>query len=239
VPAPTSATTVNPLVRDTRRGNMSIGVPVQIGRRLADFANAAHLTLGEALAALFDHGAKTGLRVSLQMPGIEIMGKGDYLELAIDHFAPFRFHVAQVVWFAGQLREIAAKPGAAVIRLEDSVVLEISRKGNGVALSVDRDGVPTFKRVFACGVAKALADRLEEAAEQAATATAGALASARSTLASAPGEAEEVEALLGDLDLDLGPDATTVVVLDIADTDVIERVEALDAAAAVVEADTV
>jgi hypothetical protein len=210
MPAITPATTVNSLVRAARRRNMSIGVPIEIGRRLADFADAAHLTMGEALATLLNHGAKTGLRVSLQMPGIEIMGKGDHLEVAIDHIASFRFHVAEVAGFAGQLREIATKSGAAVIRLEDSVALEISRKGNGVALSVNREGVPTFKRVFACGVAKALADRIEEAAEQAAaSATSAAPEPAQSIPAPVSDRMEEVEALLGDLDL--GGDATTVV----------------------------
>jgi hypothetical protein len=233
MPTPTPTTTVNPLVQAARRRNMSIGVPIEIGQRLADFADAAHLTLGEALADLLNHGAKTGLRVSLQMPGIEIMGKGDYLELAIDHFASFRFHVAQVAWFAGQLREIATTPGAAVIRLEDSLALEISRKGNGVALSVNRDGVPTFKRVFACGVAKALADRMEEAAVQVATATVAALAPARSNPAPVSGQMEDVEALLGDLDLG---GITSVVEVDTADTDVLELVDALYAATDVVEA---
>jgi hypothetical protein len=163
---------------------MSIKVPIERGQQLAAFADAHGLNMGEAIGALLDHGARTGLGNSQALPGMEVAAKGGHVEIALSGFTLRPLTVVQAESFATGLRKAATTPGAAILDLDMPDTIELSRKGAGVVLSVSRKGEPGFKRVFACGVVKALAERIEDAAR-----------SVRAV------ELEDVESLICDLDL--------------------------------------
>jgi hypothetical protein len=156
---------------------MSIKVPIERGQQLTAFADAHGLNMGEAIGALLDHGARTGLGNSQALPGIEVAAKGSHVEIALSGFTLRPLTVAQAESFAAELRKAATTPGAAILDLDMPDTIELSRKGAGVVLSVSREGETGFKRVFACGVVKAMADRIHDAAMH------------------------DVEHLIGDLDL--------------------------------------
>lgn len=155
---------------------MSLNVPIERGDQLAALAHDLNLNLGEAIGALLDYAARTGFGGSLTLPGTEVVAKGDHVEIALSGFALRPLTAAQAESFAAELRQTATTPGAAILDLDLPDTIEISRKGAGVVLSVrtgasegpnyDKRPVYAFQRVFACGVAKALADRIDDAAKQ-------------------------------------------------------------------------
>ncbi|HTC04123.1 MAG TPA: hypothetical protein VK749_12040 [Xanthobacteraceae bacterium] len=148
---------------------MMIRLPVERGMQLAAFADEHSLTYGEAIGILLDHGAKTGLGNSLALPGIGITAVGDLIGVAIDGFALIPLTVAQAESFAAGLQKAATTPGVAILDLDMPDTITLSRKGAGVVVSVSRAGETKFQRVFACGVAKAMAERIHDAAIRAGT----------------------------------------------------------------------
>jgi hypothetical protein len=157
---------------------------VEQGERLSALADMHGVPNGEVLGLLLDHGARTGFGNTLALPGIEITAKGDRVEIKIDTI-PLRPHsAAQSQSVAASLRSVASA-SRATLNMDCPDPIEVTRRGNGVVVTVCRDGVTIVCRVFSPGVARAFADRLEEA----------------SRLALVTTELETVEQLLGDLDL--------------------------------------
>ena len=147
---------------------MMIRLPIERGMQLAAFADEHSLAYGEAIGLLLDHGAKTGLAIGLALPGIEIAGIAGNVEIKLGGFVLRPVSVAQARSLAGQLRKVATTPGAGVLDLDLPDTVEISRRGQGV-IPLGEQGRQNnaFSRVFSCGVARALADRVEEAADMA------------------------------------------------------------------------
>ena len=119
---------------------MALQIPIERGHQFAAFADAQGLNHGEAIGALLDHAAKTGLTVALALPGTEIDAQGDYIEIKLDGCALSPLTVSQARSFAAELQRVATMPGAAVLDMDTPDIIEISRRGAGVMVAVtDRE----------------------------------------------------------------------------------------------------
>jgi hypothetical protein len=145
---------------------MSFRFPFERGQQLADFAYTHRLSMGDALGALLDHGAKTGLGNKLALPGIEITVRGDMVHVRLEGFELRPLCSAQAKSLAGDWRKAATTPGAGILDLDGPDIIETKRRGNGVAVRVERDGNTIIHRIYAASVAKGMADRLDDAAAQ-------------------------------------------------------------------------
>ena len=144
---------------------MSIRVPDEQGERLSAFAGALGVPLGEALGILLDHGARTGLGNSLALPGIEITSRPGFVIIEINTSVLRPMSAPQAQSFADTIKSVST--GGHTLNLDTPDAIEVTRKGNGVVVCIQRDGSTIIHRTFAPGVAKAFADRLDEAAVEA------------------------------------------------------------------------
>jgi len=170
---------------------ISLRLPFETGTRLQNLADTLGATVTDAVATLLDHGARTGLGNTLALPGIEITCKADQLvHIKIDGIALRPQTASQAQSFAGSLRCVATSARPA-LDMDCPDMIEVTRRGNGIVVSVHRDGVTIVCRVYARGVAKAMADQLEQAAAEALTAA--------EPLSAA--DLASVDQLLGDLEI--------------------------------------
>lgn len=189
----------------------SLCAPLERYEQLADFAETLGVPLGEALGVLLDHAQRTGLCGRLALSGIEITVKDGVVYIKIDGFALLPFSVAETRSFAESIRSVANGLIRTTRNMDCADTIEVTRRGNGIAVAVHRDEATIVHRVFSRGVAKAFADRLDEAAVWANPANAEFNAAVRAVWdkvqpapPTAPTDADSIEQLLGDLDIDGG-----------------------------------
>lgn len=118
--------------------------------QLRDFAKTFNLTLANALSVLLDHAARTGLGM-FTMPGFNIEVECGVVTLQLDDFAVPPMSAADSRAIAGELRHTAGTSACL-----NEVIIEIAGK-SGAAL----------RKTVTCGVARAVAARLEVAANEA------------------------------------------------------------------------
>jgi hypothetical protein len=143
---------------------ISIRVPFERGSQLRDLAVAHGVTVTEAIGLLLDHGARTGLG-KLAMPGIDITAEGGAVIIKLDGFAIQPLSAVNVRSIAGSLRK-AATSGAASLDADCSDMIEITRAGAAVVVQVRGENSAVLRKTISRGVARAVADRLGEAADE-------------------------------------------------------------------------
>jgi hypothetical protein len=87
------------------RKMLSLALPYEIGHQLSAFAKTNGMTMGDAVAALLDCGAKNGLDCPRSLPGVQIQANaGGFVEISFGAFSMSPLTVAQARSFAGELR---------------------------------------------------------------------------------------------------------------------------------------
>jgi hypothetical protein len=176
--------------------SISLSVPYERGTQLRDLAVAHGVTVTDAVGLLLDHAARTGLG-KLAKSGFDISPFDDSVLLEIDNIEIRQFSFVEARAIANSLRQ-AATTGGAILDTGCDPMVEISRAGAAVVIQIHRQPGAVLRKAITRGVARAVADRLEEAITKNTTAL---------IIHDAIAGARNVEQMLGDHDH--GDDSTS------------------------------
>ena len=180
---------------------ISLRLPFETGTRLQNLADTLDMTVTDTVAMLLDHAARTGLG-TLALPGIDIKAENGLVSMRLDNFAVRPFSSADARSTADGIRKVSRGAGAHM-NMDCPDWIKITRAGQAVVIEALGANGATLQKMVARGVAKSVADRLEQAAAEPLS-----------------GADLSVDHLLGDLEL--GDEEGS--------TDVIEHIGELDAA---------
>lgn len=179
---------------------ISLRLPFETGTRLQNLADTLDMTVTDTVAMLLDHAARTGLG-TLALPGIDIKAENGLVSMRLDDFAVRPFSSADARSTADGIRKVSRGAGAHM-NMDCPDWIKITRAGQAVVIeALDANGA-TLQKMVARGVAKSVADRLEQAAAELLS-----------------GADLSVEELLGDLELG-GEEGSDEVVEHIGELDV-------------------
>ncbi len=176
--------------------SISLRVPYERGTQLRDLAERYGITVTDAVGLLIDHAGRTGLG-KLAMPGFDISPFDDSVLLEIDNIEIRQFSFVEARSIANSLRQ-AATTGGAILDAGCDPMVEISRAGAAVVIQIHRQPGAVLRKAITRSVARAVADRLEEAITKNTTAL---------IIHDAIAGARNVEQMLGDHDH--GDDSTS------------------------------
>ena len=140
---------------------ISIRVPYERGTQLRNLAEGLGLTVTDAIGALLDHGARTGLG-TLAIPGFDITVK-DHVIFVVD-VAVMSFSAEQARSLASCVRPVASGRRPAMLYMDRFNTVEITRTGGAVVLKIYEHGAVVVQKTVSRGVAKAVADRIHDGA---------------------------------------------------------------------------
>ena len=121
---------------------MSISVSIERGEQLREFADKHGVPIGD-IGLLLDHGSRTGLGNTLALPGIEIASKCGLVEIKLNQFALCPHSAAQARSFADFSQERCTNRPA-TLDLDCPDTIEVTRRGNGVVVRIQRNDVIWF-----------------------------------------------------------------------------------------------
>ncbi len=145
---------------------ISIRVPFERGTQLRDLAEAKGITVTDAIGLLLDHAARTGLEIP-EMPGFDITINDErtHVVMVIGKIGTTTLSVANARSVAENIRVVASGRRHATLDMDCVNPLEISRAGAAVVITIRGEHGVVVKKTISCGVAIAVADRLEQGAD--------------------------------------------------------------------------
>lgn len=143
---------------------LSLRLPHETGTRLHNLADMLGTTVTDAVGALLDHAARTGMG-TLALPGIDIKAENGAVQMRLDDFAVEPFAGDDAQWIAEYIREVS-KRGGARMNLDCPTGIKITRLGRAVVIEAQGVNGWILRKVITCGLAKSVADRLESAANE-------------------------------------------------------------------------
>jgi hypothetical protein len=141
--------------------HLAINLPFERGQQLRDLAAEKGLTITDTVGLLIDHAAANGLGTPA-LPGFDITATGGAVHIKFDAYV-LTLSAADARSVAQSLRAVAIR-GGVHLNMDLPETVEITRKGTAVVITIHGERRAMVKKTISCGVARAVADRLEEAA---------------------------------------------------------------------------
>jgi len=147
---------------------VSVKLPREIGEQLRALSRSLQRPVTDTIASLLILGAQQW-RVPLPIPGVVIESKPDGVCITVDDFAFSPLSPEQTVSLAHSFID-ALERSVTVLNLNPGHpdMIEVQRIGSGISISVTRQRIPEFRRVFSRGATRLLVHQMMTVASKAA-----------------------------------------------------------------------